>query len=184
LLVDPNSHRVYIATKELLGNGKVYEAPASLSTTDVNVLTPVGADPPLTTSADFAPDGSRVVVLTYLGAFWSDDVGGAWHRFEVPLPGQAEAIAYTRDVSSVLVGGEGAHSTVYRAAAPTAAAPTSPVVQSEAPQPPSQSAQAPPSRSRPAPDSDRRTPVQALVALAAVVLLVVAILAVRRTRRR
>jgi len=119
LLVDPRSHRIYIATKELLGAGTLYEAPSALSAVNVNMLAPVGSDPPLTTSADFAPDGSRVVLLTYLGAYWADDVGAAWHRFDVPLPSQAEAIAYVRDGSAVLVGGEGAHATVYRAPATT-----------------------------------------------------------------
>ena len=118
LLVDPRTHRIFIATKELLDNGELYQAPDSPSTTGVNVLTPVGSVPPLTTSGDFAPDGSRIVLLTYAAAFWADDVGGAWHRFSVPLPHQAEAIAYSRAGSSVLVGGEGAHSVVYRAPAP------------------------------------------------------------------
>jgi hypothetical protein len=118
LLVDPRSHRIYIATKELLSNGRLYAAPPVPSTTAVNVLSPAGSVPPLTTAGDFAPDGSRVVVLTYIGAFWADDVGAAWHRFDVPLPRQAEAIAYTRDGASVLVGGEGVHSAVYRAPAP------------------------------------------------------------------
>lgn len=118
LLVDPRTHRIFIATKELLDNGKLYQAPDSLSTTSVNDLASVGSVPPLTTSGDFAPDGSRVVLLTYATAFWADDVGGAWRRFSVPLPRQAEAIAYSRDGSSVLVGGEGAHSVVYRVPAP------------------------------------------------------------------
>ncbi len=125
LLVDPRTRRIYIATKELLKNGKVYEAPASPSPTDVNPLTSIGTDPPLTTSGDFAPDGSRVVLLTYVGAIWADDVGAPWHRLDVPLPPQAEAIAYTHDGSSVLVGGEGRHSAVYRAPAPEPRSPTS-----------------------------------------------------------
>ena len=121
MLVDPRSHRIYIATKEFVTNGTLYEAPNTLSVTAVNVLSPVGSVPPLTTAGDFAPDGSRVVLLTYATAFWADDVGREWHRFSVPLPHQAEAIAYSRDGSSVLVGGEGAHSTVYRASVPAPA---------------------------------------------------------------
>ena len=56
LLVDPRSHRFYIATKELLRDGELYAAPATLSTTEVNVLEPVRSVPPLTTSGDFSPD--------------------------------------------------------------------------------------------------------------------------------
>src|SRR5450432_1941428 len=35
LMVDPHTHRIYIATKFTLGLGTLYEAPATLSTTDL-----------------------------------------------------------------------------------------------------------------------------------------------------
>ena len=184
LLVNPRSHRIYIATKELLNNGRLYEAPATLSKTTVNVLTPVGAVPPLTTSADFAPDGSRVVLLTYLGAFWADDVGAVWHRFDVPLPRQAEAISYTHDGSSVLIGGEGAHSVVYRAAAATAE-----VESSQSPQPslsttptfvPSSSA--PSATSTPGAHRSSGPPAGAVILVLVVAVAVAGVLIVRRRR--
>lgn len=177
LLVDPRSHRIYIATKELLGNGTLYEAPAALSKAGINLLTAVGSVPPLTTSADFAPDGSHVVVLTYVAAFWADDVGGAWKHFDLPLPHQAEAIAYTRDGSSVLVGGEGAHSVVYLARAPGlvpgSASPTAPSSVQPTPSPPAN-----------AHKSHSRSAIEAGLLAVVGVLLVAGIYAVRRTRNR
>jgi hypothetical protein len=196
LLVDPTSHRIYIATKELLSNGKIYEVPSTLSRTAVNVLTPVGSDPPLTTSADFAPDGSRVVLLTYLGAFWADDVGAAWHRFDVPLPRQAEAIAYTRDGSSVLVGGEGAHGSVYRAPAPTAVPAVKAPSQSAPPSaahsaahsaaPPSNPSTASPSPLQAAADSGRSAgpPIGVVILIPVAAVVVAGLLIVRRRRNR
>lgn len=189
LLVNPHSRRIYIATKEFLNDGTLFAAPATLTTTGLNVLTAVGSVPPLTTSGDFAPDGTRVVLLTYATAFWADDVGGAWHRFKVPLPHQAEAIAYTRDGSSVLIGGEAAHSIVYRAAAPTRqpTVPTAPSnvppSQSAVPEPasPSAAASSPQAQAR---KSGARTPTVAIVFIAVGVPVLVAIFAVRRRRRR
>jgi hypothetical protein len=180
LLVDPRSHRIFIATKELLGNGKVYEAPPTLSKTDINVLAPVGSDPPLTTSADFAPDGSRVVLLTYLGAFWADDVGAAWRRFDVPLPSQAEAIAYTRDGSSVLVGGEGVHATVYRAPVPSAPSTSPKASRSSAPH----SASPAPSREGVAASRSAGPPIGVVILVPAAAVVVVGILLLRGRRNR
>jgi hypothetical protein len=186
LLVDPRSHRIYVATKELLTNGKIYEAPATLSKTGINMLTPVGSDPPLTTSTDFAPDGSRVVLLTYLGAFWADDVGATWHRFDVPLPPQAEAIAYTRDGSSVLVGGEGAHATIYQASAPSADPATAPPA---APSSATASAPAPaPATTATGSAASSGLPIGVLIAVAVVVgvgvVAVVAGVLISQSRRR
>jgi hypothetical protein len=118
LLVDPRTHRVYIASKTLIGDGELYAAPTTLSTTGVNALTPVRSVPPLTTSGDFSPDGGRVVFLTYLRAYWATGVAGTLHAFDVPVQRQDEAIAFDRDGASVLVGSEGVGSSVYRVALP------------------------------------------------------------------
>ena len=118
LLVDPTTRRIYIATKSLLGQGELYVAPAVLSTSAVNTLTPVRPVPALTTSGDFSPDGRRIVLLTYLRAYWADGVNGVLHAFDVPQQRQDEAIAVTGDGTAVLVGSEGAHSIVYRVRLP------------------------------------------------------------------
>jgi hypothetical protein len=121
LLVDPHSHQFFVATKELLRDGELYSAPAALSTTGVNMLTPMRSVPPLTTSGDYSPDGRRVVLLTYLRAYWAADVAAPWQGFDVPMQKQDEAITFTRDGSSVLVGSEGLHSAVYSVAFPSVA---------------------------------------------------------------
>jgi hypothetical protein len=118
LLVDPRTQRMYIATKSLIGDGELYAAPPALRSNGLNVLTPLRAVPPLMTSGDFSPDGSRIVLLTYLRAYWADGVDGSLHGFDVPLQPQDEAIAFTRDGASVLVGSEGVHSAVFRVGVP------------------------------------------------------------------
>lgn len=111
---------MYIATKEWLASGELYAAPAAPSTTAVNALTPVRSVPPLITSADFAPDGEHLVLLSYLGAYWADSIDGTWHAFDVPQQPQNEAIAFDRGGGALLVGSEGNHATVYRVALPWA----------------------------------------------------------------
>lgn len=122
LMVDPHTHRIYIATKFILGEGTLYEAPAVLSTTDINVLVPVRSGiPTLTTSGDISPDGKLMVLLTYFSAYWAVGVNGTLHAFPVPEQRQDEAIAFTRDGRAVIVGSEGVHSAVYEVAVPAAA---------------------------------------------------------------
>jgi hypothetical protein len=121
LMVDPHTHRIFIASKAAIGDGLLYEAPAVLSTTAINklaVVVPERAVPMLTTSGDISPDGKLMVLLTYFGAYWSAGVNGELHEFPVKEQKQDEAIAFTRDGKSVLVGSEGVHSAVYRIALP------------------------------------------------------------------
>jgi hypothetical protein len=122
LMVDPHTHRIYIATKFTLGLGTLYEAPATLSTTDLNVLVPVRSGiPVLTTSGDISPNGKLMVLLTYFSAYWAVGVNGTLHAFPIPEQKQDEAIAFTRDGRSVIVGSEGVHSAVYQVPLPAAA---------------------------------------------------------------
>jgi hypothetical protein len=121
LMVDPHTHRIFIASKAAIGDGLLYEAPAVLSTTAINTLArvvPQRTVPMLTTSGDISPDGKLMVLLTYFGAYWSVGVNGELHEFAVTEQKQDEAIAFTRDGKSVLVGSEGVHSAVYRIALP------------------------------------------------------------------
>jgi len=121
LMVDPHSHRIYIASKAAIGQGELYQAPATPSTTDINVLAPVRPVPTLTTAGDISPDGQHMVLLTYFRAYWSAGATGALTAFDVTEQQQDEAIAFTRDEKSVLVGSEGVHSGVYRVALPAGA---------------------------------------------------------------
>jgi hypothetical protein len=176
LLVDPRTSRVYIATKSLLGDGELYAAPALLSTAGLNLLSPVRSVPALTTSGDFSPDGSRIVLLTYLSAYWAAGSQGGWHQFSVPLQQQDEAICFTRDGSSVLVGSEGLHSKVYRVAVPPGASTTTPAASEAASVSPSPS----PSGRRPGSSTLRRP-----LAIGAVVVALgcgIAVFVLRRSR--
>ena len=74
LMVDPHTHRIFIASKAAIGDGLLYEAPAVLSTTAINklaVVVPQRTMPMLTTSGDISPDGKLMVLLTYFAAYWS-----------------------------------------------------------------------------------------------------------------
>jgi len=132
----------------LLG-GELYAAPISPVETAVNVLTPVRTVPPLVTSGDFSPDGSRIVLLTYLNAYWAIGVRGALHAFAVPLQKQNEAVAVVSDGSAVIVGSEGLHSLVYEIPLPALSPPPSGPGASGQSQPQSRSPQQRPSRSAP-----------------------------------
>ena len=124
LMVDPHTHRIFIASKAAIGDGLLYEAPAVLSTTAINLLavvTPQRTVPMLTTAGDISPDGKLMVLLTYFSAYWSVGVNGELHEFPVTEQRQDEAIAFTRDGKSVIVGSEGVHSAVYRIALPAEA---------------------------------------------------------------
>lgn len=124
LMVDPHTHRIFIASKAAIGDGLLYEAPAVLSTTAMNelaIVVPQRTVPMLTTSGDISPDGKLMVLLTYFAAYWSAGVNGELHEFPVTEQRQDEAIAFTRDGKSVLVGSEGVHSAVYRIALPAEA---------------------------------------------------------------
>ena len=116
LLVDPEGVP-HLVTK-VIGSGTVYRldhlstaAPAAATRLDI-------AAPPVVTDAAFAPDGSSIVLLTYLGAHVLDP--DSWQtRATMPLPPleQAETIAYT-DPFHVLVGSEGENSPLYRMSLP------------------------------------------------------------------
>ena len=119
LMVDPHTHRIFIASKAGLGQGTglLYEAPAVLSTTAINTLAivePPRAIPNLTTSGDISPDGKLMVLLTYFSAYWSVGVTGELHAFPVTEQQQDEGISFTRDGKSILVDSEGKYTGVYR----------------------------------------------------------------------
>lgn len=126
LMVDPHTHRIFIASKAglLEGSGLLYEAPAVLSTTAINTLAivePPRAIPNLTTSGDISPDGKLMVLLTYFSAYWAVGVNGTLHAFPVPEQQQDEGIAFTRDGTSILVDSEGQHTAVYQLPLPAEA---------------------------------------------------------------
>jgi hypothetical protein len=115
LMVDPRTGRVYIASKNTDGGG-LYEGPARLSPSGVNVFRKI-ADVPWVTDGAFSPDGTRLLLRGYFGATdyrWHDGRPTRIGPVDMPLQPQGESVTYTPDGRSLMVGSEGASSEVWR----------------------------------------------------------------------
>ncbi len=70
------------------------------------------------TDGAFSPDGSELVLRSYLGAKaydWKGDGSlGEPRRLSAPLLGQSESVTYTADGTGLMYGAEGARSRVVR----------------------------------------------------------------------
>jgi hypothetical protein len=120
LLVHPRTGQVLIVTKGLAG-GTVYAASVPLQPGEPNILRRVGSVPvPEVTAGDISPDGSHVVLRNYTAAYeWTvngDDVTGALegepNRIPLPTAPQGEAISYARDGKALIVSSEGLNAEV------------------------------------------------------------------------
>jgi len=110
LLVHPQTGRLYVVSKGLLG-GTVYAAPKRLRADRTNVLVPVGDAPGLVTDGVFFPDGKHVLVRDYGRAVvlrMPDFVPVA--EFGLPAQEQGEGIGI--DGNRVLVSSEGVNAPV------------------------------------------------------------------------
>lgn len=130
LLVHPRTGRLHVITKEVGRPAGIYAAPQALDAGGPNALRRVGevrrpgasGGGLVVTSADIAPDGSRVALRTYGQLFeWpleGDDLAAAMsgRPTVTPLPAtmQGEGLAYTRDGSAVLTTSEGVGAPVHR----------------------------------------------------------------------
>lgn len=122
MVVHPKTGRVYIIDKHEDG-GHLYEGPAELSPSGTNVFKPTAPVDMWATDAAFSPDGRTLAVRGYLGGIAYDWNGGKLKRLErisVPL-GQGESASYSPDGSKLMLGMEGAGSTVVAEDAPGAA---------------------------------------------------------------
>ncbi|MCZ4605514.1 WD40 repeat domain-containing protein [Streptomyces sp. Lzd4kr] len=122
MVVHPKTGRVYIIDKHEDG-GHLYEGPAELSPSGTNVFKPTVPVDMWATDAAFSPDGRTLAVRGYLGGIAYDWNGGKLKRLErisVPL-GQGESASYSPDGSKLMLGMEGAGSTVVAEDAPGAA---------------------------------------------------------------
>ncbi|MEU6301265.1 WD40 repeat domain-containing protein [Streptomyces chartreusis] len=122
MVVHPRTGRVYIIDKHEDG-GHLYEGPAELSPSGTNVFKPTVPVDMWATDAAFSPDGRTLAVRGYLGGIAYDWNGGQLKRLErisVPL-GQGESASYSPDGSKLMLGMEGAGSTVVAEDAPGAA---------------------------------------------------------------
>ncbi|MEU8749939.1 WD40 repeat domain-containing protein [Streptomyces chartreusis] len=122
MVVHPKTGRVYIIDKHEDG-GHLYEGPAELSPSGTNVFKPTVPVDMWATDAAFSPDGRTLAVRGYLGGIAYDWNGGKLKRLErisVPL-GQGESASYSPDGNKLMLGMEGAGSTVVAEDAPGAA---------------------------------------------------------------
>ncbi|CAG7639311.1 PD40 domain-containing protein [Actinacidiphila bryophytorum] len=116
LMVQPQTGRVYIASKNEDGGG-LYRGPAKLSAHGVNVFRKI-ADVPWVTDGAFSPDGSRLVLRGY---FWAAEYrwsGGLPHKLTdlgVPMQPQGEGVTFTPDGRALMYSSEGRNSQVWRA---------------------------------------------------------------------
>ncbi|HYU85926.1 MAG TPA: SdiA-regulated domain-containing protein [Kribbellaceae bacterium] len=121
LLVEPQTNRMFIVTKEV-PKSTIWSLPPKqeLSRSDVNKLVKIADAPAIVTDGTFTPDGKRMILrdpVTMFVVGWP----GAKPRFTAQLPLQptGESLAMGPDDTSVLVGSEGKTSAVYQVAIPT-----------------------------------------------------------------
>jgi hypothetical protein len=147
-----------------------------------NLLRRVGTVPiPEVTAGDITPDGSRVVLRNYTAAYeWDvpgDDVAAALRgvpaRIPLPRSQQGEGITYSRDGQALIVSSEGEGAPVQELRRTTRTPPSAATTSAAAtPSPARRSA------------SGSGGPGRVLLVLAALVVLAVGVLGLRRTRMR
>jgi hypothetical protein len=123
LMVHPATGDIYIATKTKAASSIIYKLSSPASTTNVNMLarvgevlvpSPFGA---MITGGDISPDGRRVVLCDYLGAYElrladaTADFDAIWKQPVVAIPlglrQQGEAVCYRLDGAAILATSEG-----------------------------------------------------------------------------
>jgi hypothetical protein len=139
LLVHPTTGRLYVVSKGLLGDPRVYVAPEQLTADGPNLLEQVASFRPdrtgtpggpaiggvanqLVTAGDISPDGTRLALRTYTDLYeWhleGDDVATAVDEdpavTALPPTFQGEGLAYTRDGTALLATAEGTPAPVHR----------------------------------------------------------------------
>lgn len=130
ILVDPTNGQIYLITKTLRQDCGVYRFPLPLKANQKVVLEKVGgqkiksiAQLRMVTGATVSPDGSRIAIRTYFGAFELQRTKGKAFGtifdseptvIKVPLMSQAEAIAYSADSKSILLTSEKLPAPIYQ----------------------------------------------------------------------
>jgi hypothetical protein len=135
LLVNPVTRELLVVAKEFHGvsnvyvaNGNVLRSVAKVPIAALMTRSPDAINGPLSgtqvTGGDISPDGSKLVLRTYLEAFEWPLIGNDYKaslaasptKIALPKTQQGEAIAYARDGLSLLVTSEGTHAPVHRIA--------------------------------------------------------------------
>ncbi|MGZ4429946.1 MAG: hypothetical protein ACXVXH_18175 [Nocardioidaceae bacterium] len=114
LLVQPGTLRIYVVTKDSAG-GAVYSAPATPSTSGVNVLTKVASAPVTLSDGAFLDDG-RLVLRGYERAYLYTRIGGTATTFGLPQPGESITPGFAAGTD--YTGSEGKNSKIWRVTLP------------------------------------------------------------------
>lgn len=128
MIVHPVTKEILIITKEKSGPAEVYVLSESAGKTDSMIAKKIGEvvvpsiPPGLITGGDISPDGKRLVLVDYLGAyeFSLPDLKSVFPKIFEESPTvirfgkrtQGESIAYTRDGASLLATSEGLKSPI------------------------------------------------------------------------
>ncbi|MEV6106785.1 hypothetical protein AB0M28_19010 [Streptomyces sp. NPDC051940] len=118
LMIHPKSGRAYIASK-IEGGGALYEGPAKLKPTGMNVFRKVAPIDLWVTDGAFSPGGGHLALRSYLGGrmyMWKGGRPAEDGSLRVPLQRQGESMTYTTDGRALMYGSEGAGSDVERVA--------------------------------------------------------------------
>lgn len=117
LLVQPQTQASYVVTKAGVG-AAIFAVPSDLQPAPVvGSMRRLFDAPPTVTDGAFAPDGSRFVLIGYLGGSLFDGLGGPGQPIGLPLRPQGESVAWPSP-SELLVGSEGTGSGVQAVAVP------------------------------------------------------------------
>lgn len=128
MIVHPATKEIFIITKEKSGPAQVYMLSESEGKADSMTARKIGQvvvpsiPPGLITGGDVSPDGKRLVLVDYLGAyeFSLSDLNSEFPKIFEESPTlirfgkrtQGESIAYTRDGASLLATSEGVKSPI------------------------------------------------------------------------
>lgn len=135
LLIQPGTGAKFLISKGFV-SGDVYALPEPLSSSAANVAERVSSAPAVVTDGAFTPDGTRVLLRTYVDVREVDPASWEQTRsIATPPMDQSESLAVERDGRSFLIGSEGAASPLIRVTIPTGSTPTATATPTTAPVP-------------------------------------------------
>jgi hypothetical protein len=107
IVADPKSPQLWIVTKQLASGG-IYQLPARLSKSRINIAERVGGVGGLVTDGSMNPKGTGFVLRDYFDAHLYTGLppGAATEKFPLPAQIQGEAIAYTATGDALVVASE------------------------------------------------------------------------------
>lgn len=116
LMVHPKTGRAYVASKSDSKKGGVYAGPPKLNASGVNTFRRVGDTEMWATDGAFSPDGTRLMLRSYMGAEMSrwtaDGRPEPIDTVSVPMQRQGESVTFTPDGRYLMFGTEGESSSV------------------------------------------------------------------------